>query len=108
MDKQKRQTLKRLALGTGALAGSFVAPYVFARKKRTLRVLGTHVTLQDPIRQKAMADLGIDVTFAPGGSSAVLQRASMNPGSFDLYEQWTDSIGVLWRAGAIQPIEKNA
>jgi putative spermidine/putrescine transport system substrate-binding protein len=37
------------------------APYVFARTKTTLRVLGTHVTLQEEIRQKAMADLGLSL-----------------------------------------------
>ncbi|MEC9335109.1 MAG: extracellular solute-binding protein, partial [Pseudomonadota bacterium] len=38
--------------------------------------------------------------------ATVLQKASMNPSSFDLYEQWSNSINVLWRAHAIQPIEK--
>mgnify|MGYP003659976875 FL=1 len=53
-----------------------------------------------------MADLGINIQFQPGGSATVLQKASMNPGAFDLYEQWSNSINVLWRSKAIQPIEK--
>jgi putative spermidine/putrescine transport system substrate-binding protein len=69
-------------------------------------VLGTHVTLQEAIRKQAMSDLGIDIVFSSAGSAAVLQKASMDPGSFDLYEQWSNSINVLWEAGAIQPIEK--
>ncbi|GGW93068.1 hypothetical protein GCM10007391_29180 [Alteromonas halophila] len=68
--------------------------------------MGTHVTLQEAIRKQAMDDLAIDIQFAPGGSAAVLQKASMNPASFDLYEQWSNSINVLWRSKAIQPIEK--
>ncbi len=106
MDNPKRSTLKKLAT-IGLTAGAIThAPYVFARKKVTLRVLGTHVTLQEAIRKQAMSDLGINIEFTPAGSAAVLQKASMDPGSFDLYEQWSNSINVLWDAGSIQPIEK--
>jgi putative spermidine/putrescine transport system substrate-binding protein len=68
--------------------------------------LGTHVTLKEELRQKAMEDLGINLIFEPKGSAAVLQKASMFPQSFDLYEQWSNSINVLWRSGAIQSIDK--
>ena len=106
MDEPKRATLKKIA-ALGISAGIIThVPYVFARKKTTLRVLGTHVTLQDAIRKQAMADLGIDIVFQPAGSAAVLQKASMDPGSFDLYEQWSNSINVLWSAGSIQAIDK--
>jgi putative spermidine/putrescine transport system substrate-binding protein len=106
MDNPKRSTLKKLA-AIGLTAGAIThAPYVFARKKVTLRVLGTHVTLQEAIRKQAMSDLGINIEFTPAGSAAVLQKASMDPSSFDLYEQWSNSINVLWDAGSIQPIEK--
>lgn len=106
IDKSKRQTLKTL-VKTGVLTGVGVqAPYVFARTKTTIRILGTHVTLQEELRQKAMDDLGINIQFEPKGSAAVLQKASMSPNSFDLYEQWSNSINVLWRSGSIQGIEK--
>ena len=106
MDNPKRSTLKKLA-AIGLTAGAIThAPYVFARKKVTLRVLGTHVTLQEAIRKQAMSDLGINIEFTPAGSAAVLQKASMDPSSFDLYEQWSNSINVLWDAGSILPIEK--
>ena len=81
------------------------APYIIAKAKPTVRVLGTHVTLQEELRKLAMKDLGINLEFAPNGSAAVLQKASSNPESFDLYEQWSDSINILWSAKAIQPIE---
>jgi putative spermidine/putrescine transport system substrate-binding protein len=58
------------------------------------------------LRQRAMDDLGIDLVFEAKGSAAVLQKASMNPNSFDLYEQWSNSINVLWRSNAIQSIDK--
>jgi hypothetical protein len=62
--------------------------------------------LQEKLRQKAMEDLDIDLIFEPRGSAAVLQKASMNPQSFDLYEQWSNSIRPLWASGSIQPIDK--
>ncbi len=105
MQKNRRSFLKNSAAAlTGAVCLS-KAPYVFAKKKVTLRVMGTHVTLQEPLRRRAMQELGIDVRFEPMGSAAVLQKASADPGSFDLYEQWSDSINVLWYAGAIQALD---
>lgn len=106
IDKSKRQTISTLAkVGLSSLVLS-KAPYVFAKKNVSLRVLGTHVTLQEELRQKAMQDLGIELKFEPRGSAAVLQKASMAPTSFDLYEQWSNSINVLWGSKSIQPIEK--
>lgn len=106
VDRTKRTTLK--TLGTGAvLATSIInAPYVFARKTHTLRVLGTHVTLQEQLRQRAMSDLGINIKFEPKGSPGVLQRGLLSPESFDIYEQWSNSIRPLWRNGSIQAIDK--
>ena len=63
------------------------------------------MTLQEKLRKRAEADLGLEISFQPGGSAAVLHQASTRPESFDLYEQWSNSIRVLWQAGAIQPIE---
>jgi len=80
------------------------APFVFSKTIPTVRVMGTHVTLQEELRQQAMNDLGINLVFEPKGSAAVLQKAASNPASFDLYEQWSDSINILWQAQAIQPI----
>ena len=106
IDSNKRKTLKTLGgIGLITSVGS-QAPYVFARTKTTLRVLGTHVTLQEELRQRAMDDLGIDLQFEAKGSAAVLQKASVSPTSFDLYEQWSNSINVLWRSGSIQAIDK--
>lgn len=100
-------TSRRRFLGAAAVGAlACRAPYVFARERITLRVMGTHVTLREEIRQRAMADLGLDIRFEPGGDSYVLQKASMHPESFDLYEQWSNSLNVLWRARAIQPIER--
>ncbi|MBT3136160.1 extracellular solute-binding protein [Alteromonas sp. ALT199] len=99
-----RRTLLKGGLAFGLTAG--ITPFAIGKTKPTLRIMGTHVTLQEAIRQRAMEDLGINIEFEPGGSATVLQKASMNPHSFDLYEQWSNSINVLWRAKAIQPIQK--
>lgn len=107
MDKSRRNTLKNIALGSVAATAAVKAPYVFSRNKVTVRVLGTHVTLQEELREKAMADLGINLVFEPKGSAAVVQKASMFPESFDLFEQWSNSINVLWQSGAIQSIDKS-
>jgi len=101
----RRKFLSTLAVGAATSAVAFKAPYVFAKKPVTLRVMGTHVTLQEELRVRAMQELGINIEFTPMGSAAVLQKAAADPSSFDLYEQWSDSINILWQAGAIQPIE---
>ena len=102
----RRDALKKMLSTSIAVTTAFKAPYVFAKQKTSLRILGTHVTLQEPIRRQAMEDLGIDLIFEPKGSAQVLQKASMKPASFDLYEQWSNSIQILWQSGAIQAIEK--
>ncbi len=103
----RRTALKTVGVAAASIASAVKAPYVFARKPTKIRVLGTHVTLQEELRIRAMEDLSIDIEFEPGGSAAVLQKASLYPGAFDLYEQWSNSINVLWRAGSLQPIEKS-
>ncbi|WP_182870023.1 ABC transporter substrate-binding protein [Rhodopirellula sp. JC639] len=111
--KQSRRTFLATATATAATLAAGAAsrriygdaPYGFVRQKRALRVLGTHVTLQEPIRQRAEKDLGITIHFQPGGSASVLHQASTRPESFDLYEQWSNSIRLLWQAGAIAPID---
>ncbi|KLU02895.1 Oligopeptide ABC transporter, periplasmic oligopeptide-binding protein OppA [Rhodopirellula islandica] len=109
-----RRELLGATLATVAVAGAkpvkasdvFSAPAIHVSGKPVVRVLGTHVTLQEDLRVRAEADLGIQLEFTPGGSAEVLHRASTRPESFDLYEQWSNSIRVLWQAGAIQPIDR--
>lgn len=101
-----RRRLLKATFGGVATLAAVNFPFVWAKKPTTIRVLGTHVTLQEEIRQQAMADLGINIEFEPKGSAAVLQKASLSPESFDLYEQWSNSINILWQSGAIQAIDK--
>ncbi|MCA9123110.1 MAG: extracellular solute-binding protein [Planctomycetaceae bacterium] len=101
----RRQFIGKTAVAVGA-AWLSSPPAVHAAKPVTLRVLGTNVTLQEEIRRRAEQDLGIDIHFEPKGSAGVLQKASTRPESFDVFEQWSNSINVLWQANAIQPIDK--
>lgn len=103
----RRQFLKQSTRTLGAAAVSLSFPAILrARNRRpTIRVLGTHVTLQETIRKKAENDLGINIEFIPGGSAQVLLKAATEPDTFDLYEQWSNSIKVLWQANAIQGID---
>lgn len=102
----RRSFLKTAGKAAGLLSAA-KAPFVFAKKPIKLRVMGTHVTLQEELRQQAMKDLGFEIVFEPKGSAAVLQKASMFPEAFDLYEQWSNSIDVLWGSGSIQAIDKS-
>jgi len=63
----RRQFIKK---STAALLGTTAmihAPYIQAKERPKLRVLGTHVTLQEELRQRAQEELGIDIEFSPGG-----------------------------------------
>ncbi len=101
----RRAFLSKTAKVVAASAVTVNAPYVICNTKPTLRVMGTIVTLQEEIRQKAMADLGINLIFQPRGEGELIQKATTSPSEFDLYEQWTDSIRTLWAANAVQPIQ---
>jgi len=104
---ERRKFLKTCGyVAAGAAATLSFPAIISARNSRpTIRVVGTHVTLQEAIRQKAEQDLGINIEFYPGGSAEVLLKASTDPAAFDLYEQWSNSLNVLWQAGTIQPIQ---
>jgi putative spermidine/putrescine transport system substrate-binding protein len=105
IDTSRRKVIKAAAIGTVSAALPF-STFSIGKEKPKLRILGTHVTLQEELRKKAMDDLGIDLIFEAKGSAAVLQKGSMSPESFDLYEQWSNSITVLWRSESIKSIDK--
>ena len=89
-DIGRRDFLKKSAtLGATAAITTLSFPAILhARNKYpTIKVLGTHVTLQEAIRKKAQEDLGINIEFTPGGSAEVMLKASIDPNSFDIYEQ---------------------
>ncbi|MEQ8515147.1 MAG: signal peptide prediction, partial [Chromatocurvus sp.] len=97
--------MKGAALGLASSTLSFPAIISARDAPPLVRVIGTHVTLQEPIRLRAEKDLGIRLEFTPGGSAQVLLKASTRPQDFELYEQWSNSIRVLWQSRAIKAID---
>jgi putative spermidine/putrescine transport system substrate-binding protein len=71
---------------------------------KTLRVLGTHEILIEPIRRQAEIDLGINIEEQITDSMDAVHRAVTAPDSFDVYHQW-HTVDLIWSAGSIQPIE---
>lgn len=70
-----------------------------------LRVLGTSVTLTEPLRLRAQQDLGIRIHFEVLDGFDAQRQAVMRQDSFDLYDQWFHSLDCLWPTGALQAIE---
>ncbi len=109
MPKSLTNSRREFIRSSLAGASSLAFPGILTAKNRypTVRVLGTHVTLQEVIRLKAQQELKINIEFHPGGSAEVLTKAIANPSSFDVYEQWSNSARLLWNSGAIQAIDIN-
>jgi len=101
----RRDALRRMAGACLAVPAALRLPSIHTRKRPRLRVLGTHVTLQEVIREQAARELDLELEFSPGGSASILQQASTRPESFDVFEQWSNTIPLLWQAGAIQGID---
>lgn len=77
------------------------------KDKVTLRVLGTSVSLLEVIRKRAESDLGIRLEYIVHDSTTAQQMATLQPGAFDLYDQWFHNIDLTWATRSIQPIELN-
>jgi len=105
MESVERRDFLKKSLGLAVSTIGFPSILSAKNKYPTIKVLGTHVTLQEKIRKKAQEDLKINIEFYPGGSAEVLTKAIANPSSFDIYEQWSNSTRLLWGSGAIQPID---
>lgn len=81
------------------------APFVQTSGKPTLRILGTAVTLIEPIRAQAQADLGIELDFTVLDGVTAQLSAVTRPDAFDVYDQWFHNMELAWTSGAIQPVE---
>ena len=74
-------------------------------QKLRLRVLGTTTTLHSAVRKRAEEDLGFEIKFIVADGGSVQRRAVMEPESFDVYDQWFESVELVWPAGALRPID---
>jgi putative spermidine/putrescine transport system substrate-binding protein len=88
---------------TDEAKSTLATPLVVPRRK--LRVLGTSITLLDPVRQRARADLGFDIDFEKMDFLTCQRRAAMEPESYDVYEQCFHNLDIVWFWGALQPID---
>lgn len=75
------------------------------KEKVTLRVLGTSITLLEEIRLQAAKDLGINLEYTVLDGVAAQRQSVLHPQSYDIYDQWFQSIDMLWPVTAIQPID---
>jgi len=85
-------------------SASIAAPAIIGSKVE-LRVIGTSVTLQEHIREKAEQDLGIKLNFIVLDGPLAQREDVMHPEHYDVYDQWFHSLDCLWPAHALQPID---
>ena len=90
-------------VGAGAKRSSFPAPAFL--QGTTLRVVGTGVTLLDPIKAQAEQDLGITLQYDVKDGLTAQQIAVTQPQAWDVYDQWFNSVKIVWGAGVCQPVD---
>lgn len=86
-------------------AGARPAAPAVKRTRQALRVLGTSVTQIEPVKRAAEDDLGLALDFITLDGSAAQRRGALEPGSFDLYDQWFHDLDLVWPTGSLQPID---
>jgi len=74
-------------------------------RRRVLRVLGTEITLLETVRERAEADLGIEIEFEVLDFISCQRKAALAPQSYDLYDQCFHNMDIVWFWGAFQPID---
>lgn len=74
-------------------------------RRRTLRVLGTAVTLLDKIQDRARRDLGFDIEFEVLDFVSCQGKAALSPQAYDIYDQCFHNLDIVWFWGALQPID---
>jgi putative spermidine/putrescine transport system substrate-binding protein len=75
------------------------------RTERPLRVLGTEITLLEPLRVRAAADLGLEIEFEVLDFVDAQRKAATQPDAFDVYDQCFHNLDIVWNWHALQPID---
>jgi len=75
--------------------------------RRTLRVLGTDISLLECIRNRAAADLGFNIEFEVLDFPSCQRKAALNPDAYDVYDHCFHNVGIVWHWGALQPLDTN-
>lgn len=73
--------------------------------QRTLRVLGTDISLLEAVRLRAAADLGFNIEFEVLDFISCQRKAALNPEAYDVYDQCFHNLSIVWYWGALQPID---
>ena len=81
------------------------APALNTKGRPVLRVLGTAISLLEELRQRAEADLGIDVVFDNNDFLTTQHKAAQEPASYDIYDQCFHNLDIVWYWRAVQPID---
>ena len=76
-----------------------------ATKRPHLRVLGTEITLIEPLRRMAEDELDITLSFEVLDFMSAQRKAALEPDSFDIYDQCFHNLDIVWFWRSIQPIE---
>jgi putative spermidine/putrescine transport system substrate-binding protein len=80
-------------------------PSPHIHRQRTLRVLGTEISLLEAVRLKAIVDLGFNIEFEVLDFPSCQRKAALNPEAYDVYDQCFHNLSIVWFWGALQPIE---
>ncbi len=76
-------------------------------KRRKLRVLGTDISLLEPVRVRAVRDLGFDLEFEVLDFLTCQRKAALDPSAYDVYDQCFQNLAIVWYWGALQPLDTN-
>jgi putative spermidine/putrescine transport system substrate-binding protein len=90
-------------MSTKARKSGVAAPALLQR--RSLRVLGTFISLLEEVRARAQADLGFDIAFEVHDFPTCQRKAALQPHAFDVYDQTFHNLGIVWHWGVLQPID---
>jgi len=95
-----------VAIGSGAITG-FPAIWAQNIKNITLRQIGTGVSAQNPIADRAKADLGFTLQMTALDSDSAAQRVATQPNSYDIadVEYWICK--KVFPTGNLQPLDTN-
>jgi putative spermidine/putrescine transport system substrate-binding protein len=74
-------------------------------RQRTLRVLGTDISLLEVVRLRAISDLGFNIEFEVLDFPSCQRKAALNPEAYDVYDQCFHNLAIVWFWGALQPID---
>jgi len=80
-------------------------PSAAIHRQRTLRVLGTEISLIEVVRRRAIADLGFNIEFEVLDFPTCQRKAALEPEAYDVYDQCFHNLAIVWFWGALQPID---